>query len=204
MNSQVSQITSILSFHYLTYVATTFERFKEHSIACRCFRCHIDSFLTTYPGLPLGARVKDKATIDKVMTVERFEERHLDWKSKYLGGRLTLIWSVLSSIPNYFLFVFPLPYFCGHHVRAMQRNFLWGSFGSNFKYHLVRWNIAKQPVIQRGLGLRTCRSSMKLFLASGFGEFWMRKEIFGERWLPLHTVRRVLVSLLLLLRALII
>ena len=39
-------------------------------------------------------------------------EKHLaDWKRLYLskGGKVTLIKSTLSSLPTYFLFVFPRP-----------------------------------------------------------------------------------------------
>jgi len=39
-------------------------------------------------------------------------------------------------------------------LEAIQKNFLWGSFGTDFKYHLVRWNIVKQPAIQRSLEVR--------------------------------------------------
>ena len=42
-------------------------------------------------------------------------------------------------------------------LEAIQRNFLWGSFGSDFKFHLVRWNIVKQPLLLGGLGIRDLR-----------------------------------------------
>ena len=40
---------------------------------------------------------------------------------------------------------------------AIQRKFLWGSFGSDFKYHLVRWNVVKLPMLDGGLGVRDLR-----------------------------------------------
>jgi len=70
------------------------------------------------------------------------------------GGRFTLIKSVLSSIPTHFLSLFPLPSSVANKLEAIKRNFLWGSFGSDFKFHLVRWNIAKQPLYLGGLGIR--------------------------------------------------
>jgi len=69
--------------------------------------CNVDAFPTTYLCLPLGAKFKEKAIWDPI--VERFEKRLSGWKSMYhsKGGRLTLIKSVLSSIPTYFLSLFP-------------------------------------------------------------------------------------------------
>ena len=93
--------------------------------------------------------------------IERFERRLSGWKSKYLskGGRLTLVKSVLSSIPIYFL-SFSFTSLGGEQVgilESIQRKFLWGFFGSDFKYHLVKWNIIKNPLTVGGLGVRDLR-----------------------------------------------
>ena len=91
--------------------------------------------------------------------IGRFEKRLSGWKAAYLskGGRITLIKSVLSSIPTYFLSLFPLPASVANRLEALQRSFLWGSFGSDFKFHLVRWGIVKQLISLGGLGVRDLR-----------------------------------------------
>jgi len=116
--------------------------------------CKIDSFPSSYLGLPLGAKFKEKAIWDPI--ISRFEKRLSGWKSFFLskGGRLTLIKSVLSSIPTYFLSVLPLTVSVANELEAIQRKFLWGSFGSDFKFHLVNWKVVKQPILGRGLGVR--------------------------------------------------
>ena len=107
-------------------------------ILARLLGCKIDSFSLTYLGLPLGSKFNEKAIWDPV--IGRLEKRLFGWKAAYLskGGRLTLIRSVLSNIPTYFLSLFPLPASVAHKLEALLRNFLWGSFGGDFKFHLVR------------------------------------------------------------------
>ena len=70
---------------------------------------------------------------------------------------MTLIKSVLSSIPSYFLSLFPLPVLVANKLETIQRKFLRGFFGSDFKYHLVKWNIIKNPIPNGGLGVRDLR-----------------------------------------------
>ena len=45
-----------------------------------------------------------------------------------------------------------------------------GSFGSDLKYHHVRWNIVKQPVTQIGLGVK----DLQLFNEALPGK-WLRR-----------------------------
>jgi len=88
---------------------------------------------------------------------------------------LTLIKSVLSSIPTYFLSLFPLPVLVANKLETIQRKFLWGSFGSDFKYHLVKWNIIKNPLPDGGLGVR----DLILFNVALLGKWLLR--FFNEK-----------------------
>jgi hypothetical protein len=55
------------------------------------------------------------------------------------GGRVTLIKSTLANLPTYYLSLFPMPVSGAKCVEKLQRNFLWGGIGEEFKYHLVKW-----------------------------------------------------------------
>lgn len=63
--------------------------------------CQLDSLSTKYLGLPLGAKNKELEVWNAVL--ERSEKILPRWKSQYLslGGRLTLIKSVLDGLPTY-------------------------------------------------------------------------------------------------------
>jgi len=66
-----------------------------------------------------------------------------------------------------------------HKLEAIQKNFLWGSFGSDFKFHLVRWNIAKQPLSIGGLGVRDLRLFNEVLLGKWLWRFMNEK---GNLW----------------------
>jgi hypothetical protein len=71
--------------------------------------CRVSALPLMYLGLPLGASFKKKSIWNVV--VEKVEKCLAGWKRIYLskGGRLTLIKSTLSSLPSYYLSLFPLP-----------------------------------------------------------------------------------------------
>jgi hypothetical protein len=81
----------------------------------------ITSIPMKYLGLPLGARFKSKDMWNPI--VEKMEKRLAGWKRIYLskGGRLTLIKSTLSSLPTYFLSLFPLPSSIAKRMEKIQR-----------------------------------------------------------------------------------
>jgi hypothetical protein len=70
--------------------------------------CRISALPMNYLGLPLGARYKSKALWDPVL--EKMRRKLAGWKKIYLskGARLTLIKSTVSSLPVYFLSLFPI------------------------------------------------------------------------------------------------
>lgn len=101
--------------------------------------CKVSHLLVSYLGFPLGAPYKAKGVWDGVL--ERVRCRLAEWKRQYLskGGRLTLVKSVLGSIPTYFMSVHLILVSVARWLERLQRDFLWGCDGGGFRYHLVNW-----------------------------------------------------------------
>nr|XP_016438177.1 PREDICTED: uncharacterized protein LOC107764153 [Nicotiana tabacum] len=116
--------------------------------------CSIGSLPTTYLGLPLGSKFKSYDIWNGV--VENFEKRLTSWQQQYLsmGGRLTLISSVLDNIPTYFMSLFSIPKKVLKWLDKIKRDFLWEGNNSSHKYHLIKWDKVLQPKCKGGLGVR--------------------------------------------------
>ena len=80
----------------------------------------------------------------------------VSWKSQYLslGGRLTLINSVLDSMPAYMMSVFPIPDGVIDRLDAIRRNFLLEGNSDTKKIHLVKWDELIGSKQKGGLGVR--------------------------------------------------
>ena len=108
--------------------------------------CKIVSLPMKYLGLPLGATFKAKLIWNPI--IERMEKRLAGWKRHYLskGGKVTLIKSTLSSLPTYFLSLFPIPTRVAHWLEKIQRDFLWNGMGEETKFHMVSWSKICEPM----------------------------------------------------------
>jgi hypothetical protein len=89
--------------------------------------------------------------------IERMEKRLASWKKIYLskGGRLTLIKSTLSSLPTYFLSLFPLPAGIARQMELLQRDFLWDGPGGDLEIHRVNWKRVSDPISSGGWALKS-------------------------------------------------
>ncbi|CAN1303199.1 Putative ribonuclease H protein At1g65750 [Linum perenne] len=88
-------------------------------------------------------------------------ERRLDtWKANFLsfGGRVTLIKSVHSSLPVYYLSLFKAPAAVISSLERIQNHFLWSGVSDQNKIHWVSWNLVKAPRDVGGLGIQDLRS----------------------------------------------
>ncbi|WMV33279.1 hypothetical protein MTR67_026664 [Solanum verrucosum] len=112
---------------------------------------------TTYLGMPLGAKSTSLEIWNGV--IEKCEMKLARWKSRYLslGGRLTLINSVLDALPTYMMSLFPIPPGVINRLDSIRRKFLWQGNKERKGYHLVKWKKVINDKRVGGLGSRTLR-----------------------------------------------
>jgi hypothetical protein len=138
--------------------------------------CNITHLPMSYLGLPLGAKFKSKQIWDPIL--EKMERKLAGWQRMYLskGGRVTLIKSTLSSLPTYFLSLFPIPVSVAARIDTIQRNFLWGGMGEGKKFHLMKWSQVCQPLHLGGLGIRNVRLFNRALLGKWLLRFGNERE----------------------------
>ena len=127
--------------------------------------CKVGSLLATYLGLPLGAKHKAQSVWDPVE--ERFWKRLASWKLQYIskGGRATLIWSSLSSLPIYHLSLFRAPQNVCARMERIQRQFLWGGSELDKKVSLVSWTTVCTEKRKGGIGIKSFSKMNKALLS---------------------------------------
>lgn len=74
-----------------------------------------------------------------MVSLRKLKKRLASWKKICMsqGGRLSLIKSMLSSLPRYFLSLFPLLADIVRRLECLQRDFLWDRVGGEPKFYLV-------------------------------------------------------------------
>ncbi|GJT51983.1 hypothetical protein Tco_0978140 [Tanacetum coccineum] len=106
-----------------------------------------------YLGLPIGSNMKSIASWKTL--VDRFHMRLSSWKANLLsiGGRLTLIKSVLGSLGIYYLSIFRAPESVLQDLERIRAKFFWGgglNIGSLKAFNLAllqkwRWRLLSSP-----------------------------------------------------------
>jgi hypothetical protein len=114
----------------------------------------VSSLPMKYLSLSLGSCIKLKSIWDGI--VQKIEGQLASWKMLYLskGGSLTLIESTLCNLLNYYLFPFAIPVGISNRIEKLQRDFLWGGVGDEFKFHLLSWSKICSPFCFGGLRVR--------------------------------------------------
>jgi hypothetical protein len=116
--------------------------------------CCVDSLPFKFLGLPVGSNPRRISTWSPV--IDNMKKRLNVWKGRHLsiGGRVTLINSVLSSIPLYYLSFYRAPKKVIEELTRIQRQFLWGGSEGKNKINWVSWSNVCKPKSEGGLGLK--------------------------------------------------
>ena len=86
---------------------------------------------------------------------EKFRKKLSNWKAKTLsiGGRLTIVTSILGGIPNFWLSMFPAPIGVTKILENLRRDFFWGCKDTGRSIPWVKWSKACQQRKNGGLGI---------------------------------------------------
>ncbi|XP_042490858.1 uncharacterized protein LOC122070717 [Macadamia integrifolia] len=117
------------------------------------------SFPTRHLGVEIfKGRVK-KETLMPVM--DRVKGHIAGWKGKLLSmaGRVELVRSVVSAIPNHSFAVYWWPSFLLETMERWMRNFIWTGEVDSSNAIAVRWDFVCKPKEEGGLGIRRLRDT---------------------------------------------
>ncbi|GJT10444.1 putative RNA-directed DNA polymerase [Tanacetum coccineum] len=106
-----------------------------------------------YLGLPVGKRIRHCDGWNAV--INRFRDQLSSWKASTLsiGGRLTIVKSVLGGLPIYYLSLFKAPVSIINTLESIRSRFFWGFKESNHGISWVKWNSILLDVDKGGLGV---------------------------------------------------
>nr|GEW96461.1 putative RNA-directed DNA polymerase, eukaryota, reverse transcriptase zinc-binding domain protein [Tanacetum cinerariifolium] len=133
----------------------------------RWVRCSIGEFPFTYFGFLIGENMRRKNAWNPV--VEKFKKRLADWKTMSFGGRLTLVRSVLGSLPLYYFSMFHVPLSVIKCLERIQKKIFWGGVGEGKKLSWVKWD---SVIASHGLGLNI--GSLRAKNLALLGKWWWR------------------------------
>ncbi|XP_028102574.1 uncharacterized protein LOC114301812 [Camellia sinensis] len=127
---------------------------KEYVSMLNCFH---QSLPLNYLGMPLGDNPRRRRTWKPI--IDKVNQKLASWKRRFLSfaSRMTMIKSVLSSLPTYYLSLFKMPEGVAKEIDKIQSRFLWGGDALRRKIHLVKWGEVTQSKSTGGLGIRKVR-----------------------------------------------
>lgn len=139
-------------------------------------KCKTQSLPIKYLGLPLGVSPRLKSSWKPV--IDKFKQKLSSWKNKFLsfGGRVTLIKSVLNSLPIYYLSLFRIPEGVVKEINSIQSKFLWGDSSLKKKIHLVNWEKVSMSRERGGLGIKKIKAMNEALLIKWWWRFGTKKD----------------------------
>ncbi|KAL6516895.1 hypothetical protein OROHE_018183 [Orobanche hederae] len=153
--------------------------------------CEVGKLPIPYLGIKVGVNQRKGETWSSVIQKIRSRLKRWDDKNISFGGRITLLNSVLSSIPTFYLSFYKIPAKTLSEIVRLQRNFLWGGREGPNKLSWVKWGIICKSKEEGGLGVKDLGLFNKALLGKWAWRFlnereclWVRvvESRYGREW----------------------
>ncbi|CAK8537008.1 unnamed protein product [Lathyrus sativus] len=151
--------------------------------------CRKEDSSVNFLGIPIGSNPRKASTWNPLLL--KIKKRLLGWKNRFLslGGRITLLKSVLCSLYIFTLSFFKMPSAVSKEVNKILSDFLWGSVEERRKIHWVSWKKVCLPIDKGGLGMKylpdfnvALLNKWRWRILKGGDEVWLRllKARYGD------------------------
>ncbi|KAJ0917796.1 putative RNA-directed DNA polymerase [Helianthus annuus] len=143
--------------------------------------CIKGSFPFKHLGLVVGSNMNLIRNWKPVIDV--FKNRLSIWKAKNLsyGGRITMIKSVLNSLPTYFFSLYKAPSKVLDILERLRRVFFWGGSDDNSYMSWMAWEKVIAPMEYGGLGFGSLRDANLAMLSKWWWRFKTDKDGLWRR-----------------------
>ncbi|KAM0043572.1 putative Endonuclease/exonuclease/phosphatase superfamily [Helianthus debilis subsp. tardiflorus] len=110
--------------------------------------------------------------------IDTIQSRLSSWKAHTLsmGGRLTLIKSVLASLPIYYLSLYKAPSKVVELIEKLMRAFLWGGTSGERKLNWVAWDTVTTTKKEGGLGIAKVKDVNVALLSKWAWRFYKERD----------------------------
>ncbi|PWA90824.1 reverse transcriptase domain, Reverse transcriptase zinc-binding domain protein [Artemisia annua] len=161
------------------------------TISTNTLNCQTGSFPITYLGLTVGSNMN--LVNNWTPLIQTFENRLSLWKASTLslGGRITLIRSVLDSLPSYFFSLYKAPVSVISKLESIRRTFFWGGSLNQRKIPWISWDKVILPKKSGGLGLGSLHEKNLSLLCKWWWRFYKEPTSLWARVVSsIHQSRR--------------
>ncbi|GKB59561.1 RNA-directed DNA polymerase, eukaryota, reverse transcriptase zinc-binding domain protein [Tanacetum coccineum] len=161
--ANIKSLVSILEcFHRVSGLKINFHKsnlfgvgvpFEEVELFASITSCNALESPFSNLGLPIHYNMALVKSWDPI--IDKFSKHLSKWKALIIsiGGRFTLISSVLGTIGTYYFSLFPMPITVNKKLESIRSNFFWGSDDSSKKIPWISWNLALASIEKKGLGI---------------------------------------------------
>ncbi|XP_076892373.1 uncharacterized protein LOC143544101 [Bidens hawaiensis] len=153
--------------------------------------CKPGKFPFRYLGLQVGANMN--LIRSWIPIIELVKKRLSIWKARSLsyGGRVTLIKSVLNSLPTYYFSLYKAPNQVIDELEKLRRIFFWGGTEDESKINWIAWKKVVEPIDRGGLGFGSLREANLSMLSKWWWRFKTEKHSLWRKviWAIHHNSR---------------